>query len=34
MAQKRGCCEKVELPLAEWVVRPWCSGGGLEGVCL
>lgn len=33
MAQKRGCCEKVELPLAEWVVRPWCSAG-LEGVCL
>lgn len=27
MAQKRGCCEKLELPLAEWVVRTWCSGG-------
>lgn len=27
MAQKRGCCEKLELPLAEWVVRTWRSGG-------
>lgn len=28
MAQKRGCCEKLEVPLAEWVVRTWCSGSG------
>jgi len=33
MAQKRGCCEKLELLLAEWVVRTWCLGGRGGSAC-
>lgn len=31
MAQKRGCCEKLGLLLAEWVARTWCSRGEWTG---